>query len=87
MVKKAAPYLHALSSGLMISWILLGPLCWVFRDGLGPESSTSTGWLAVQRLLFTFYWGPTTLFLILCTFLFGRWRKRAWTDDSSQPPP
>jgi hypothetical protein len=24
-------------------------VCWIFRDGLGPDSVTSSGWLALSR--------------------------------------
>jgi hypothetical protein len=49
----------AILDSLLIFWVLLvGPLCWILRDGLGPGAVDSHGVYAVLRFLFTFYWGP-----------------------------
>jgi hypothetical protein len=45
--------------------VLIGPLVWILRDGLGPDSTDSIGWGAVTRLFWTFYWGPATLLACL----------------------
>jgi hypothetical protein len=51
--------------GLLVFWVLgAGPLCWLLRDGLGPDSLDSTGWRTVARFLTTFYWGPVALALL-----------------------
>ena len=34
------------------------PFAWLLRDGLGPDSTTSSNWDAVVRCLKTFYIGP-----------------------------
>ncbi|MFO0809950.1 MAG: hypothetical protein U0746_15115 [Gemmataceae bacterium] len=50
---------------LTMTWVVIvGPLCWILRDGLGPESSDSTGLFAVYRLLGTCWWGPVLGVLI-----------------------
>ena len=46
--------------------VLVGPLVWILRDGLGPDSTDSSGWEAVGRMFWTFYWGPATL--LACLF-------------------
>jgi hypothetical protein len=51
---------HAIATildGLLLIWILIGPICWILRDGLGPDSVASHGLHAVVRFLLTFYWG------------------------------
>lgn len=48
--------------------LFLGPLAWLLRDGLGPDSTTSSGWQAITRMFWCLYWGPATL---LATLIFG----------------
>jgi membrane protein required for beta-lactamase induction len=56
--------------GLTLFWLVaVGPMCWMLRDGLGPDSTESHNFLAVQRLLFTFYWGPVAAVLLTLTAL------------------
>ena len=45
--------------------IALVPFAWILRDGLGPESITSTGINAITRTFFTFYSGYILIGLIL----------------------
>ena len=45
--------------------IALVPFAWILRDGLGPESITSTGINAITRIFFTFYSGYILIGLIL----------------------
>jgi hypothetical protein len=41
--------LTSLLAGVLLVWlILLGPICWILRDGLGPNAVDSEGW---QQLL------------------------------------
>lgn len=41
------------------------PFAWIMRDGLGPDSVTTTGLAALGRTLTSFYIGPVLLLLIL----------------------
>ncbi len=44
----------------------VAPICWIVRDGLGPNSGpSSTGIHAVFRFLSCFYWGPAFLTLVI----------------------
>ena len=45
--------------------IALVPFAWILRDGLGPESITTTGINAITRTFFTFYSGYILIGLIL----------------------
>ena len=45
--------------------IVLVPFAWILRDGLGPESITSTGINAITQTFFTFYSGYILIGLIL----------------------
>ncbi|QDU86858.1 hypothetical protein Pla175_02110 [Pirellulimonas nuda] len=55
----------AILDGLTLFWVLLvGPFCWLLRDGLGPDAGESQGVGAVVRFLLTFYWGPVAVALL-----------------------
>ena len=59
--------------GLLVFWVLIvGPFCWILRDGLGPDSVESQGMLAVSRWLGTFFWGPVFGGLVAFRLLFQR---------------
>ena len=45
--------------------LFMGPFAWLLRDGLGPDSTTSSGWSAIVRMFWCFYWGPITLASLL----------------------
>ena len=56
--------------GMAATWVfVVGPLCWVLRDGLGPDASDSTGWVAVGRFLGTLYWGPVAATLMAAALI------------------
>jgi hypothetical protein len=72
-------YLTALLDGILVARVSgFGPICWIVRDGLGPNSVDSTGSLAVARFLMTFWWGPAVAALLLVRFgiCFG-WTRRS----------
>ncbi|MFT5131295.1 MAG: hypothetical protein ACI8W8_004931 [Rhodothermales bacterium] len=41
------------------------PFAWLMRDGLGPDSISSSGVEAISRCFMTFYAGPIVIALIL----------------------
>ena len=49
---------------LVFAVIALLPFAWLMRDGLGPDSVTSSGLHAVSRCFMTFYSGPIVIGLI-----------------------
>jgi TRAP-type C4-dicarboxylate transport system permease small subunit len=49
---------------LVFTVIALLPFAWLMRDGLGPETTTSSGIQAVSRCFMTFYSGPILIGLI-----------------------
>ena len=55
---------------LLVVWLLIGPLAWILRDGLGSDSVASTGINAILKFLMTFYWGPVFTVLIGLTLAF-----------------
>lgn len=66
----------------LVFWVVgIGPLCWLLRDGLGPNSVDSHGWHAIVRFLLTFYWGPVTAVLMLLTLYAMVWSHRSKRDD------
>ncbi len=60
-------------SGVLVSLeILIGfavvgvlPFAWLLRDGLGPDSVSTTGLAAVSKAFMSFYIGPVILLLVL----------------------
>jgi hypothetical protein len=59
---------RSIVDGLLLVWVSLGPLCWILRDGLGPNSIETHGWRAVSGFLLTFWWGPICASLVLLSF-------------------
>ena len=60
------------------------PFAWLMRDGLGPDSTTSSHWDAVLRCLNTFYIGPAlavTGFLTVVAWLGSRGKR---VDEPNQ---
>ena len=49
---------------LMFAVIALVPFAWIMRDGLGPDSITSSGIRAISRCFMTFYSGPILIGLV-----------------------
>jgi len=68
---------------LILGWLLIGPLCWILRDGLGPSSVDSMGSNAIVRFLFTFYWGPVLVALALLRLLAGWFHQNKQAQKSS----
>jgi hypothetical protein len=61
--------------GLLLLAVIAGlPFAWILRDGLGPESETTTGLAAIARTLTTFYIGPV-IFLLAALGIFIRRRS------------
>ena len=49
---------------LFFAVIGLVPFAWIMRDGMGPDSVTSSGTQAISRCFMTFYSGPILIGLI-----------------------
>ena len=60
---------------LVLVVVAVGPFAWLLRDGLGPDAVSSSGWQAVTRMFWTFYWGPTVVVLAALTAM--AWLARA----------
>lgn len=48
------------------------PFAWIVKDGLGPDSVSTTGWAALSRTFMTFYVGPAILLLAALDLLLRR---------------
>lgn len=46
---------------LLFAVIALVPFAWLMRDGLGPDSVTSSGFQAISRCFMTFYSGSIVI--------------------------
>jgi len=71
---------------LIANCVLISPLAWILRDGLGPSAVESHGWPAVWRMFLCFYWGPILLGLVLGNVLLRialRQRKGKQNDMKS----
>jgi hypothetical protein len=72
--------LTTLLDGILAAWVIgLGPICWILRDGLGPNSVDSGGAMAVARFLMTLWWGPVLAGLVLLRLA----ARRLWFSDPS----
>ena len=69
--------LDILVTAVLIAWLFVGPLAWILRDGLGPDSVPSHGMEAVFRFLTAFYWGPVALGLVALALIFRCRNRRA----------
>lgn len=38
-----------------------GPVVWILKDGMGPDATDSSGLESLERMFWTFYWGPATV--------------------------
>lgn len=65
-------FVKVLLDALIYTAILLLPIAWIVRDGLGPDATTSSGFNAIYRCFMTFYIGPILLSLLALSF----WMKR-----------
>ena len=69
-------------------WALaIGPLCWILRDGLGPNAVDSHGLYAIARFLMTFYWGPVLLLLVVLRLVVGNFMGRRMADAAEPVSP
>jgi hypothetical protein len=50
----------------------VSPFAWILKDGIGPDSVTTTGLEALKEFLMTFYLGPIVLLLGIFEFLLRR---------------
>jgi hypothetical protein len=56
MMRKTA---QVIVNGLLVFAVtVLVPFAWILRDGMGPDSVTSSGIEAISRCFMTFYSGP-----------------------------
>ena len=76
-----------LVAGTLFTWILIAPIVWVLRDGLGPDSVRSSGIHAISRFLTTFYWGPVALALLAATIFLRPRRPRSERAAGPPDPP
>ena len=74
----------AVLDGLLLVVLLCAPIVWTLRDGLGPDTTVSTGLRAVGRALMTFYGGLAVLVLVVAEQA-CRWRRRKQTVVPAQP--
>ena len=57
-------FLQPVVDGLLLFAVVIGlPFAWIIRDGLGPDSISTSGIAAIDRTLSTFFIGPIILLL------------------------
>jgi hypothetical protein len=72
--------MKSILNAALLSWILFGVFAWILRDGLGPDSVESSGWSALVRLYWGFYWGPVLIALAVATLALSRCMRNALAD-------
>jgi TRAP-type C4-dicarboxylate transport system permease small subunit len=70
---------------LVFTFLALLPFAWLMRDGLGPDSVTSSGIQAVSLCFMTFYSGPVLIALIALSLAF-RYTGKAQQPEPPEPP-
>lgn len=69
-MKKVAQLLLPLANAVLLLAIVVGlPFAWILRDGLGSDSTATTGLAAVSRTLATFLLGPVILLMTAVVLL------------------
>jgi len=48
---------------LIVFLMMLSPLIWILRDGLGPDATDSSGFDALGCFFMTFYFGPILIII------------------------
>jgi hypothetical protein len=67
-----------LSTLALLVALIPGWFCWILRDGLGPDSVTSSGWFAWRCFLGDFWpFGAVSLLLLFIAFALTRRRSIA----------
>ena len=69
---------------LVFAVVALLPFAWLMRDGLGSDSTTSSGIQAVARCFMTFYSGPILVGLVALAVVCHRTGKRK-QPDAAEP--
>lgn len=64
--------LVAVDSFLLFAIVAVLPFAWMLRDGMGPDSVSTTGLAALSRTFMTFYVGPAILLLASFDLLLRR---------------
>jgi hypothetical protein len=44
-----ASALTGLGYAALVCWLLVSPLFWILKDGLGPDAGDTTGWAALRK--------------------------------------
>jgi hypothetical protein len=79
-------FLTALAGAALVGWLAFAPICWVLRDGLGPNSHESHGRVAVGRFLTNFGWGPVAAVLTPLTAADLAWTARLYGPEADDDP-
>ena len=74
--------LIGVDSLLLLAIVAVLPFAWILRDGLGPDSTSTTGLPALSRAFMTFYVGPAIMLLASLDLLL---RSRSRPQDSAMP--
>ena len=75
--RKRMNFIKILLEALIYIMILIIPFAWIMRDGLGPGSTTSSGFNAISKCFMTFYSGPILIGLLALSF----WVKKKKGPD------
>jgi uncharacterized membrane protein len=73
----------ALLELLLVAWAALGLFAWILRDGLGPGAVDSSGFEAITRTFWTFWWGPSGILLALLWLGVTRLRAQPRADAAA----
>ena len=77
------PFSALVDALLLMAIFCCAPFAWILRDGLGPDSISTSGFPAIKAAFMTFYAGPAILLLAGFHFLLHHITKSAEGEESN----
>ena len=74
-------FLRILLQVLICAFIFQFPFAWILRDGLGPDSLETFGFVAASKAFMTFYSGP----ILAPELLIGSVAYQLWDQGDHAP--
>tara|TARA_X000001036_G_scaffold430080_1_gene462226 strand:- start:127 stop:348 length:222 start_codon:yes stop_codon:yes gene_type:complete len=69
-------FLRILLQVLICAFIFQFPFAWILRDGLGPDSLETFGFVAASKAFMTFYSGPILMGLFVLYYFVKKAEQR-----------
>ena len=80
------PFSALVDALLLMAIFCCAPFAWILRDGLGPDSISTSGFPAIKAAFMTFYVGPAILLLTGLHFLLRHMTKSVKDGETRSTP-